>query len=411
MPELMPPITRERANASVEDTRSPTTAAPAPSSDHLTDPLSSDSGLSAVSKEVVDDPQLGYAQLKARYAKAKSSKAPQVKRRFLQHFSKHYAPMLQGEVEFFQFLSQELAYLKLEAGDSISGMDINTTSTNEKGIDEILGDDEDQTDTESAYASEYKVAKTYNNEAGLNATMMLPADGDTTKNAIVSFRGTGGSAATEEDGQAKGFLADLDPSGVGRTAFANGEGVMTEWANEAAQYGRITITGHSLGGAMAQRFYVLASAIAPEKLRLLTYQAAAIDMGTAAKVTGKKDPQRKGAKSTRVNARGDMVPHLGGAQVPSSKLKYTANKAQGLKSSHTQTALAEQQINAAIDPTMDKLISDVAVHRKSNKFSFKRAAMVAGAGLVGLIGGTLRTLTRPDRVLGALLDKGRQTTA
>lgn len=73
-------------------------------------------------------------------------------------------------------------------------------------------------------------------------------------------------------------------------------------------------------------------------------------------------------------------------------------------------ALAEQQSNEAIDPKLDKLISDVAVHKRTNKFSFKRAAMVAGAGLVGVIGGTLRTLTRPDRIIGSLFDKGRHRT-
>lgn len=410
MPDLMPPTAKKQPKTQVEDTQDPKNIK-APVSDHLKDPLSSDSGLSAMSKEITDSPELGYQQLQGRLATAKASKDPQVKRRFLKHFSDNYAPMLKGEVEFFQYLSHELAYLKLEAGDSISGLDINTTSENEKGIDEILGDDQNQTDTESSYASEYKVAKTYNNQAGLNATMMLPADGDTSKNAIVSFRGTGGSAGTKSDDQATGVLADIDPTGVGRTAFNKGEGVMTEWAAEAAKFGRITITGHSLGGAMAQRFYALASSTAPEKLRLLTYQAAGIDMATAAKVTGKKDPQRKGAKSTRVNARGDLVPHAGGAQVPSDKLKYTANKAKGIKSSHTQLALAEQQINDAIDPKLDKLISDVAVHKKTNKFSFKRAAMVAGAGLVGVIGGTLRALTRPDRVIGALFDKGKHRTA
>ncbi len=81
-----------------------------------------------------------------------------------------------------------------------------------------------------------------------------------------------------------------------------------------------------LGGAMAERFYAMASKDAGDKLRLLTYQGAAIDrISTVGDVMGDNDPQKQGSKATRVVARGDVVPLGGMAHVPSQKVKYSGS--------------------------------------------------------------------------------------
>ena len=427
---------------------------------------------------VDEDTDLSYKDLLARAKGARSTADNEVKLQFLKDFSEHYAPHLTGEIEYFQFLSQKVAYMDLREGDEI-GANIDTSQKEKEykavggiGIDKSTkkinkalakynalktsktfdyklqysallkvstgisewnkkygggknqravqmleveklseriemefnsisaqkanqqGLISDQTDTASDYSENYKVEKTYHNKAGLNATLILPKDKDPMKNAIVLFRGTGGNTIGKARGEVDGVLADTDYGGVGRVAFDLGNKEMDSWLKTVKGYNRITIAGHSLGGAMAERFYIKASKSMASKLRLITYQGAAIDRYTTGKAMGKNDPQRQGAKSTRVVARGDIVPLGGMAHVGGQKLKYSASdgKKHNPKDAHLQTDLARQQIDAALGKTVEQ-VTNIAVHDKEGGTNKTKMALTAGKHLVTAIGHTLYSAT------------------
>jgi hypothetical protein len=339
-------------------------------------------------------PNLSFEDLKARAKVARNTNDPLIKAQFLEYFSTHYAPHLTGEIEYFQFLAQKVAYMDLQPGDLI-GANVDTESGSK--IDKMLEEtDQDKaSDEESQYSKQYVVESKYSNEAGLNAFLILPSDGDTNDNAIVLFRGTGKNKMGGKRGEASGALADTDYGGVGRVAFYKGLSVMKAWLQEAKKYNRITISGHSLGGAMAERFYSMASKQAGDKLRLLTYQGAAIDrISTVGDVMGKDDPQKKGSKATRVVARGDVVPLGGMAHVPGQKVKYSDSDGGkfGMMESHLQIKLVEQQLNEALEQPVDEVTNVISKEKKGGT-NFTKTAITAGKHLGSLIAHSFMVLS------------------
>lgn len=347
-------------------------------------------------------PDLSVEDLRARASAARNTKDPLIKAQFLEYFSEHYAPHLTGELEYFQFLAQKIAYMDLQPGDLL-GANIDTKSGSK--IDEMLEEEgqEKASDEESQYSKQYVVESKYSNEAGLNAFLILPSDGDTEDNAIVLFRGTGKNTMGDKRGEASGALADTDYGGVGRVAFYRGLEVMRGWLDEAKKYKRITISGHSLGGAMAERFYVMASKEAGDKLRLLTYQGAAIDrISTVGDVMGEKDPQKQGSKATRVVARGDIVPLGGMAHVPGQKVKYSDSDGGkfGALDSHLQIKLVEQQLNEALKKPVE-LVTDVVSKQKEGGTNFTKTALTTGKHLGSLIAHSFMVLS-PKHLYNAI---------
>ena len=145
-------------------------------------------------------PELSFGDLKSRAKEARNTEDPLIKVQFLQYFSEHYAPHLTGEIEYFQFMAQNLAYMDLSTGDEI-GTNIDTTSGKGSFIDQMLPEGKKQTDKDSLYANSYKVERTYHSEAGLNCFLLLPSDKDTKMNAIVLFRGTGTNTMGKKRGE------------------------------------------------------------------------------------------------------------------------------------------------------------------------------------------------------------------
>ncbi|MEO0564614.1 MAG: hypothetical protein AAF125_21095 [Chloroflexota bacterium] len=357
-------------------------------------------------------PNLSFDDLKARAKEARSAKDPLIKAQFLEYFSEHYAPHLTGEIEYFQFLAQKIAYMDLQPGDLL-GTNIDTDGGSK--VDKMLEENgmDKASDEKSNYSSQYVVESKYSNPAGLNAFLILPADGNMDDNAIVLFRGTGSNAMGKKRGEASGVLADTDYGGVGRVAFYRGLKVMQGWLDTAKEYKRITISGHSLGGAMAERFYSMASKEAPSKLRLLTYQGAAIDrISTVGDVMGEKDPQKKGAKATRIVARGDIVPLGGMAHVPSQKVKYSNKKGKrfGLKASHVQIELVKQQLNESLGDPVDEVTKVVSKEKKGGT-NFTKTMITAGKHLGSLIAHALYSLN-PKNIVDMIhsgMDQGVET--
>jgi hypothetical protein len=216
----------------------------------------------------------------------------------------------------------------------------------------------------------------------------------------VLFRGTDASGKGEGKKRARGIMADVDPVGVGWYAHWKASGVLENWLKTARTYNRITVTGHSLGGAFAQRFYIMANRKgAGGQLRLITFQSAAIDMLTRSRLFF-DDPRDKGAKVTHVGAGGDIVQGGGAAYVGGETFKY---KSQTKGGKHTQLALAEQQLNKSLNPRLDQVLAgDQEV--QTNRFGYHGSwglSILKGIGSVlaesarmvgGLIAGTAGTL-------------------
>lgn len=329
-------------------------------------------------------------RLKADFGKAKSSTDPGEKVAFLRKFNEEYAQHLTGEIEYFQMLAQKLVYLRLEAGQEIA---CNVDTETRHGVENQL-EGERVADENSDYSGMYQVVARYTNMKSANVLLLLPSDKDPTKNAIITFRGTAASIdkRSQQEGESTGVRADLDVKGIGKSAFDLAEPTLRGFLKEAKAYNRITISGHSLGGAMAQRFYAMASSECPDKLRLLVYQSAPVDRATAEEA--KRNTEGSGAKATRVEAKGDVVTVGGAANVPGTRLQYDSKKS-GVGKRHTQTDLADLQLDRNSPNTsnelrvfMDRkfadLVGDVEKKDKTTTTSGKKLAANAGRSFLGM---------------------------
>ncbi|WP_017317863.1 lipase family protein [Mastigocladopsis repens] len=94
-----------------------------------------------------------------------------------------------------------------------------------------------------ALPSGYRMAEKFNDpRTGLAVTVFVSPKGK----PVVAFRGTEFGS-----GDLRDILSDVDPRGIG---FGQFEGSKQALSALAAKYPSVTVTGHSLGGAIAQRY-------------------------------------------------------------------------------------------------------------------------------------------------------------
>lgn len=142
---------------------------------------------------------------------------------------------------------------------------------------------------------------------GLFVGLIMPAKGHPELNPVVVFRGT--------EGLSSDVIADLDPTAVGNDQFTANQKVIELLINDAGG-GKVDITGHSLGGALAQH----AAAAFPGKVgRLVTFQAPAVTNKQAADY--KKTPGH--AKANHHIAGGDLVDTAGGTHLDGQFFRHT----------------------------------------------------------------------------------------
>lgn len=370
---------------------------------------------------VVDLPLNGVVEakttsqkLKDEFSKAKKASHPKDKVKFLKKFNDEYAMHLTGEVEYFQYLSQKLAYLRVQTGQELVA---NVDTQNRRGVENQMN--ADIRDTKSDYSNLYVVAARYTNMKAANVLLLLPKDGDTKKNAIITFRGTAGGedGMAKDQGESRGIRADLDRSGIGKSAFKLAKPTMMQFLKIAKAYNRITISGHSLGGAMAQRFFSMASKDCPDKLRLLVYQSAPVDKATAEEAkTNIKDSD---AKVTRVQARGDTVTRGGQAHVPGQRLSFDHKKNKGLITtgkSHTQTLLADMQLDrktpdspdelrSFMDRRFNDLIGNLELKTKNTTSTKTKYLLNAGRSFLGMFNARKKQSSNYDERLEIMSSK------
>jgi pimeloyl-ACP methyl ester carboxylesterase len=138
--------------------------------------------------------------------------------------------------------------------------------------------------------SGYQVAEKFADpKTGLAFSVFVSPQGK----PVVSFRGTEGTSLDARD-----ILTDVDPRGVGFGQFESNRQVL---AQIASKYPGATVTGHSLGGALAQRY----ASEFNNASEVISFNAPGIDKATASKF-------KKGqTKVTHYVSNGDLA-SLGG---------------------------------------------------------------------------------------------------
>lgn len=192
---------------------------------------------------------------------------------FLEFYGAYAAPALHQEEVALQYMTTRLAGLYLRVGDTIPMC-----------ITENLR----QTPVRD-YASSYQVSDLINdNTHGCFAYRLEPQDGDMAAWAMVLFVGTANTRVGDVlalEHCPTGLRADLDPMGIGRTAFEAQAPALVEWVTSSQRQGRtVHIVGHSLGGAMAMRLLARLTPEQQQQARLFHFCAPGIEPEEVAKI-------------------------------------------------------------------------------------------------------------------------------
>ncbi len=149
-----------------------------------------------------------------------------------------------------------------------------------------------------------QVGKVIHGVGGLDMTTFIPQPGKTAT-PVLAFRGTQSGAD---------FIADTNPAGVGAYQMSANEGLIAQTLASLASYGPPTVTGHSLGGSLAQ---MTASRFPGQVGRVVTFQSPGIPKAMVDKLDAhNKDAEAKGQRpveSTHYAVDGDVIPMAGQA--------------------------------------------------------------------------------------------------
>lgn len=141
------------------------------------------------------------------------------------------------------------------------------------------------------------------NGPGLFCGLVMPKNGSD-KRPVLAFKGTDFSKTGDA-------MADVDPVAVGFTAFKFKQGEIQALMEQAG--GKVDVTGHSLGGALAQN---AASAFPSKIRRVVTFQAPGISQEQVRQFNNLADNERP--EVAHHIATGDIVDLAGGKHIGGS---------------------------------------------------------------------------------------------
>jgi pimeloyl-ACP methyl ester carboxylesterase len=142
---------------------------------------------------------------------------------------------------------------------------------------------------------------------------------------ILAFRGA-------ELSKIKDLVASLEPQSVGLQQFnANRRRIELE-LQKLSKHGKVWLTGHSLGGALAQ---LAGSEFADLIERIITFQSPGIDAKHVAQIKrhNREDPTHQ-VLSTHYQVAGDVVSGAGQALTPGELVKFDMNPSNGANLKH-----------------------------------------------------------------------------
>ncbi len=132
--------------------------------------------------------------------------------------------------------------------------------------------------------------------------------------SMVSFRGTVPS-------KVQTLIADLDPSGIGMYQWNANRDLITAALDRASANGKVVVSGHSLGGALAQ----ITAAMLPDKVHsVTTFQAPGVTQEMAQRLRdyNQANPDAQ-IESTHHRVLGDLVPRGGETLTDGTLHNYT----------------------------------------------------------------------------------------
>jgi predicted chitinase len=151
----------------------------------------------------------------------------------------------------------------------------------------------------------YHWSENINGKSGLQMRLFYPSQ-KSYPHAVLAFRGT--EAGLNAEG-ARDILADVDPIGAGHPQWRDNQTLIKNLLNLASKktHSRVWVTGHSLGGAVAQ----YAGAHFPDLVgRIITFQAPAITGTDVSKLENhNRNHPRKRVNSTHYEVENDKVPN------------------------------------------------------------------------------------------------------
>ncbi len=172
---------------------------------------------------------------------------------------------------------------------------------------------------------------------------------------VIAFRGT-------EFTSAKDLQADLAPQGVGHNQFRANQRRIQTAIQAASRFGRIWVTGHSLGGALAQ---LTAATYSAAIGRVITFQSPSIDAYSVKQLEAYNRAHPDGeVKSTHYQVAGDLVSTAGERLTPGEVVQFELKPSDG-STAKTMTAgmLAGLLIGPASGASTMAAMEAVAKHR------------------------------------------------
>ncbi len=172
---------------------------------------------------------------------------------------------------------------------------------------------------------------------------------------ILAFRGT-------EFSKPKDLVADLEPESVGLQQFnANRRRIELE-LQKLSKLGKVWLTGHSLGGALAQ---LAGSEFADLTGRIITFQSPGIDAKHVAKLKKhNKANENQQVLSTHYQVAGDVVSGAGEALTPGELVKFEMNPSSGASMRHYGIGLiAGAIVGPGTGVVVKEAVDKVSKHR------------------------------------------------
>lgn len=217
----------------------------------------------------------------------------------LRFVNKKVLPYLPTEEAAIQLVAQKLAYCHPRQEDCLF-LDIRRSVR----------------DQLTHYSKSYRTDRTYACEkSAVVAWRLRPTGADASSAAaLIVLRGTSPGAGLRAEGTEDfltGIADDFEHGGIGLSGFRRNEELLSGWVSKLLKFHPIVVvTGHSLGGAYAARLMASLSPETQKKVRLLTYNAPALDSSTAEKICpGQNNVRLVRHHDDFVHLAGELHPH------------------------------------------------------------------------------------------------------